>query len=146
MHVPNVAGGSKEKERVARHLARHLMGGTSDDDSETEGMEEDSVGDGRRKSSRPASEKLREETDIILKELDLDASAVLRPLVPFEEFCNESLCDVIEMDKDFVNMKVSLLSGWLVCQGRHQGGKSVREKSLSSIFQYGTILFQKLSK
>lgn len=68
----------------------------------------DEIGGGGSGSKEKAEAKL----DPLGKGLGVRPIDARRPLVPFDEFYNETLSEVIEIDKDFLNYKVMLfLSG-----------------------------------
>lgn len=79
--------------------------------------DDDSTAEGETENEAPEDElffgyspskylnKTQEEEDSLASELKVDVLDCRKPLIPFEEFYNEPLSDVITMDNDYLNYK-----------------------------------------
>lgn len=73
---------------------------TTDDTTENETVEDEIFGYNTKQFNKP-----QEDDDSLSAELKVDILDCRKPLIPFEEFYNDPLSDVIEMDSDYLNYK-----------------------------------------
>lgn len=87
-----------------------ILAGDIDNDNDIEDDKDDSESDGLTLHELLGEEQLYKkgpQVDPLEKELGVRPIDSIKPLIPFEEFINESLNNVVEMDKDFTFFKVN---------------------------------------